>query len=111
PERAQSRGLDEELAHYVAPARPEGFPDSDLVRSLGYRDEHDVHDHETPDYETNRREYSPCRSHDLLDLVHEGEGGLRRFHEEVVGRSGTQLAPPAHRFTHRLHGVVEIGGT
>src|SRR5207249_1523985 len=41
---AQHHGLEQELHQDAPPPRPERLADADLARSLGHRDQHDVHD-------------------------------------------------------------------
>ena len=57
-DQAQDNRLDQELAENVTGPRSDGHAQPDLARSLGHRDQHDVHD---PDAADDQRDQSHAK--------------------------------------------------
>jgi len=66
PDGAESHSLHRELGKDGSLGRADGFADSDLTSTLGDGNEHDVHDADAADHQSNRR-----------DGDHEGDQGRR----------------------------------
>ena len=102
-DRAQRRGFDEELRQDITASRTERLPNADLSRALGDGDEHDVHDHDRADDETECRKRHAGNDHLRLDAVPELEHGLRRRQIEVVRLRRPQPPATAHHLADLLH--------
>src|SRR2546426_9660074 len=104
PKSRQGDRLDQELPEDVFPFGPQRLPDPDLPGPLRDRDEHDVHDDDSPDHERQGDQARGGAEDHGRDLLPEALEGLRGLHREVILLVRLQVVPDPHRHPRLVHG-------
>jgi hypothetical protein len=110
-DRRQHDGLDQKLLPDVARLGAQRLSHSDLPRTLGHRHQHDVHDDDTPDYDSNRDDRWNHGEQDLGEILPELNEGVSRLYRIIGLITRPQMVCDAHRLVGALHPARdELGG-
>src|SRR5207302_6457067 len=108
PQPREGHRLHEELHKNVAPPGPDGLANADLPGSFGHGDEHDVHDPDTADEESDADHPAHDPGHVTEDVGDRLEDLLLRQDAEIVALPLLQVMPQAKGLGDLLAGQVEV---
>ena len=98
-DQRQRRRFHEKLNQDVMPARAGRFSNADLARSLGDRDQHDIHDDDSADDQRDRCNADRYRKKRTADIGPDLKKIIVCIEREIVLRVVAQVPPRAQRQT------------
>src|SRR5207253_8460021 len=104
----QGNRLSQKLFQDVGATGAERFAKSNLLSALSHGNQHDIHNHDRADYESNARHCNRYNENRSKDAIAQAGDRVRRDDAKVVLLVKWNLAPDAHEKAHFLDGVAEL---